>query len=225
MSVEYGEYYETAYPCKIRLTSGKVVLLSEEDILRGVLQFWIPEGRYSEFKEYLMSRHNFVEEQWWPGKYIAQGLGVEEVYLARKLDDVWYLEVKVYRAEYLKGYLVEPIVMISRSYVRRLIESGYIEKGSENEICAKCWCRVFYEFLPFAKEFLNGKVYVYDIKHRDWVEEILQNYRIRIEKPNVVIARTTRPAVILGIIAGAILGIATALILSSVLSKPEEKES
>ena len=224
MSIGYSEYYETAYPCKIRLFSGGVVLLSEDDVRQGVLQFWISETKYREFVDYLTSKHGFTKEQWWPSKTTVQASASEEVYLMKKLNDTWYLGVRIYKAEYLKGYLIEPIVTISPSYVKKLIESGYLEKKSEYDIYTKCWCHVFYEFLPFVKEFLHDRTYVYDIKHQDWVSEILQNYRIRIEKLSIAVVKSTRPAIIFGIVAGAILGIAAALILSSKFSKPEEKE-
>ena len=80
----------------------------------GVLRFWILKDAYEQFKRYLTSEKiGFIEEFWWPGKFISQLPGVREVYLLKKLNGVWYLRIRINYEEELNGYLIEPIVSIS----------------------------------------------------------------------------------------------------------------
>ena len=96
--------------------------------------------------------------------------------------------------------------------------NGILKREDENKIYLRSHCHVFYEIIPIVRNFLNGRIYVYDIKHKDWVKRILKDYHVRVERPSTLTPTST---LVLGIVAGGVLGAIIGLLTWSLFSKPE----
>ena len=150
-----SEDYVTYLPRTIELDDGSRIILTEDEVLRGILRLYVPPSLIDKLNDYLRKKgfSNAIPS-------LPKG---EKYNLSKIIEPPWELHIRIYP----NGF-IEAEVEVSRDYFEHL--------SSEYRV------PVIYEAYEYYREFYN-ELHIYDTSRKRWVVKVIDHYQIALRHP------------------------------------------